>query len=118
MRSSGPAPAARLNSTAPAALPLTDCLSWRELRVPGPDSLIIAPSLIPAWPPLLAYGPFPGIELIPYFLGLVVWMGLAFAAFLFSPITALLRRLRRGRVAPVAESNAETPPQPLPEPPG
>jgi hypothetical protein len=46
---------------------------------------------------VLAYGPGPGVELIPYFLGLVAWAGLAVAAVLLSPITALLRRLRRGR---------------------
>jgi len=44
---------------------------------------------------LLAYSPGPGLELIPYFIGLVTWAGLAFAALFLSPITAFVRRLRR-----------------------
>jgi hypothetical protein len=44
---------------------------------------------------LFAYGPAPGVELIPYFLGLLAWAGLAVASILLSPITRLLRRLRR-----------------------
>ena len=51
---------------------------------------------------LLAYGPAPGLELIPYFLGLLAWAGLAIGAVLLSPITALLRRLRKTREAPDA----------------
>jgi hypothetical protein len=48
---------------------------------------------------LLAYGPAPGVELIPYFLGLVAWMGVAFATVLLWPLSALLRRFRRARRA-------------------
>jgi len=54
---------------------------------------------------LLAYGPAPGLELIPYFLGLLAWAGLAIGAVLLSPISALLRRLRRGRGAHQAEES-------------
>jgi hypothetical protein len=43
---------------------------------------------------LLAYGPAPGVELIPYFLSLLAWMGLAFLAVLLRPIVALARWLR------------------------
>jgi hypothetical protein len=44
---------------------------------------------------LLAYGPAPEMELIPYFLGLLTWAGLALAAFILWPVSALFRRLRR-----------------------
>ena len=56
---------------------------------------------------LFAYGPIPGVELIPYFLALLAWVGLAFASILLSPITALLRRLRRARGSRQAEPEAE-----------
>jgi hypothetical protein len=59
--------------------------------VPGPDFLV---SLPPAGGGLWAYGPVPGIELIPYFLGLAAWVGLALLAVLSAPFSALLRRLR------------------------
>ena len=65
--------------------------------MPAPDAL-----------GLFAYGPAPGVELIPYFLGLLAWMGLALGAVLLSPLTALLRLFRRLRGAP--------PVQPPPEP--
>jgi hypothetical protein len=67
---------------------------------------------------VLAYGPAPGVELIPYFLALLGWVGLAFAALILSPITALVRRLRRGRGAPLVEPKGEPAPGPVPEPPG
>ena len=54
--------------------------------MPGPDSFIGA---------LVAYSPGPGLELIPYFVGLVTWAGLAFAAIFLSPVAAFLRRMRR-----------------------
>lgn len=44
---------------------------------------------------VLAYGPGPPIDLIPYFLGLAAWVGFAFLALLMSPLTALLRFFRR-----------------------
>jgi hypothetical protein len=67
--------------------------------VPGPDLL-------------LAYGPAPGVELIPYFLALLGWLGLAFASIIFFPLTALLRRLRRGRNTPSVETKSEPTPHP------
>jgi hypothetical protein len=63
---------------------------------------------------LLAYGPVPGVELIPYFLGLLAWVGLALASIVLSPLSALLRRLRRGRSTPPAEPTGE--PMTAPEP--
>jgi len=90
--------------------------------VPGPDYLLaaLAASALPALPvfdALLAYGPAPGVELIPYFLGLVTWVGLALVSILLAPISALLRRLRRGRSAPSAEPKHE-PKTAAPELPG
>ncbi len=66
-----------------------------------------APDALPLFG-VLAYGPAPGLELIPYFLGLLAWVGLALSAFLLAPITALIRRLRRARGA--------VPPEPKNEP--
>jgi hypothetical protein len=57
--------------------------------------------------PVLAYGPAPGVELIPYFLGLLAWAGLALVSILMSPISALLRRLRRGKATPPSAPNSE-----------
>jgi hypothetical protein len=74
--------------------------------VPGPD-----PLELPTVFGLFAYGPAPGIELIPYFLGLLAWLGLALGSILLSPITALLRLLRRGRrpTPPETASEPKTP---------
>jgi hypothetical protein len=44
---------------------------------------------------LFAYGSVPGVELIPYFLALLAWVGMALAAIFLSPFTALIRRLRK-----------------------
>ncbi len=53
-------------------------------------------SLLPN--PVLAYvGPGSGLELIPYFLGLLAWAGVALGAVLMWPISMLFRRLRRAR---------------------
>jgi hypothetical protein len=52
------------------------------------------------------------VEFIPYFLGLVAWVGLAMASFLLWPLTALFRRLRGGKSAPPAEMTGEAPAAP------
>lgn len=57
---------------------------------------------------LLAYGPAPGMEFIPYFLGLAAWAGLAFLSVLLSPFTALIRRLRRSKKVEKAPASKET----------
>ena len=71
--------------------------------MPAPDAL-----------GLFAYGPAPGVELIPYFLGLLAWMGLALGAVLLSPLTALLRFFRRLRGVPPTQPPAEPPTAPQP----
>jgi hypothetical protein len=71
--------------------------------VPGPDSLVVGAAA------LVAYSPGPGLELIPYFLGLLTWAGFAFVAIFLSPITAFVRRLCRIWRAPAdAPKNAAT----------
>jgi hypothetical protein len=81
--------------------------------VPGPDFVVLLEFPISAYLPVpagvLAYGPGPPVDLIPYFLALVAWAGLAFVAILLSPLNALLRRLRRfrgggGALPPVPKS--------------
>jgi hypothetical protein len=62
-------------------------------------------------PDLFAYGPAPGLEFLPYLLGLVAWLGLSVLAILLSPFSALLRRLRRGR-APAEPKDAPAPETP------
>jgi hypothetical protein len=57
-------------------------------------------SLLPLSAGLWAYGPAPGVELIPYFLGLAAWIGMAFLAVLLAPFSALLRRFRKNKNAP------------------
>jgi len=59
--------------------------------MPGLDFML---SVLPLSGGLWAYGPAPGVELIPYFLGLAAWVGMAFLAVLLAPFSALLRRLR------------------------
>jgi hypothetical protein len=88
--------------------------------VPGPDVVIPALAASCSHPfsvfgAMLAYGPAPGVELIPYFLGLLAWAGLALSAVFLSPLTALLRRLRKGRGAPPAEPKSEPNNAPVPE---
>jgi hypothetical protein len=68
--------------------------------------------------PVLAYGPAPEVELIPYFLGLLAWAGLALSAFLLAPVAALLRRLRRARGVPPPDPKPAPPTASAPEPPG
>jgi hypothetical protein len=61
-----------------------------EANVPGPDDLLSLPAL--------AYvGPGAGWELIPYALGLLGWVGVALAAVLLAPVSALVRRIRTAR---------------------
>jgi len=56
------------------------------------------PNCVPFLEVPLAYaGPGAGLELIPYFLALLAWAGLALGAVCLWPITAFLRRLRKGR---------------------
>jgi hypothetical protein len=74
--------------------------------VSGPDPLL-----------LLAYGPAPGLELIPYFLGLLAWAGLALTAVVLWPLAALRRRFRRDRGTPQGGPRGE-PLTPPPESPG
>ena len=65
----------------------------------------------------LAYGPFPGIELVPYFFGLIAWAILAMLAIFLAPLKALWRRIR-GSIAPPANHSARAPEAPpLAEPP-
>ena len=52
---------------------------------------------------LWAYGPAPGMELIPYFLAMLAWAALAIISLFLSPITALVRRLRKGKSKPASE---------------
>jgi hypothetical protein len=78
--------------------------------MPGPDPLLLAvPVTLAMSAGLFAYSLGPGVELIPYFLALVTWGGLAVAAVLLSPITALIRRLRRASGAPEVKAVEPTP---------
>ncbi|HEY7331285.1 MAG TPA: hypothetical protein VH592_26865 [Gemmataceae bacterium] len=72
-------------------------------------ALDLIPSLLPTSFGLWAYGPAPGVELIPYFLGLAAWVGMAFLAILWAPFSALIRRLRGNKNAPVVEAKNEVP---------
>ena len=76
--------------------------------MPGPELFLCLPipvagAFLPVADGVLAYGPGPPVDLIPYFFALLSWVGLAFLAVLLSPITALLRRLRRARGTPPQE---------------
>ncbi len=88
--------------------------------MPVPDSTLVLAVSISALPmsgsaSLLAYGSAPGMELIPYFLALLAWVGMAFTAIFLSPIAALVRRIRRGRGVPVTEPKNEPETTPIPE---
>ncbi len=80
-----------------------------------PDPEFLFGQVVPIWSAislfipdsLLAYGPAPGMELIPYFLGLAAWAGLAFLAILLSPFTALIRRLRGAKKSETAQTDSE-----------
>jgi hypothetical protein len=78
--------------------------------VPGhdPDILFSISYFVASEPTnLFAYGPAPQMELIPYFLSLLAWMGLSFGAILLWPISRFLRHFRKAKDAPKAnlESN-------------
>lgn len=81
----------------------------------GLNPFLVLPILLSVAVPgvggLLAYGPAPGLELIPYFLSLVAWAGLACAAILLAPLSALLRRIRRARGAARTEPKTVSTPQ-------
>lgn len=64
--------------------------------MPGPEPIV-----------LLAYGPAPGMELIPYFLALLAWAGMALAAIFLRPLTALYRYLRGIKPAPPMVNQTE-----------
>lgn len=75
--------------------------------MPGLDSLFL---LLPTGDGLWAYGPAPGVELIPYFLSLVAWVAMVFFAILLAPFAALLRRFRKNKNTPApAEPKHEAP---------
>jgi len=67
-----------------------------------------APNALAAPVGLFAYGPVPGVELIPYFLALLAWIGLALGTLVLSPFRAVIRLIRGPRAA--------APPVPIPEP--
>ena len=75
--------------------------------MPGPDPLLLS-----AVGPAIGYGPAPGMELIPYFLAMLAWAGLAVLGILFSPVRAIVRRIRGRRPEPAPEppTPAEPPP--------
>lgn len=54
-------------------------------------------------------GPGPGVEFIPYFFALLVWLGTAFAAVLLWPLAALTRRFRRNKAKPLDEADPVSP---------
>ena len=76
--------------------------------MPAPDVLSVPAGLF-------AYGPVPGVELIPYFLALLAWVGLALGALFLAPIKAAVRLIRRPRVAqPPVPAEPAVPPVPTP----
>lgn len=83
----------------------------------GLDALVPLAVPLPLLGPL-AYGPVPGVELIPYFLALLAWVGLALASVFLSPITALIRRLRRDKHTPEADPQKAPMTVSVPESPG
>jgi hypothetical protein len=101
-----------LSFAAPGGTLRIRCRFW-EVCVPGPD-----PSLLPRFGVLLAYGPAPGVELIPYFIGLATWAGLALTAVLWWPVAALLRRFRNGSGSPPAAKTGAPIVPSVPESPG
>jgi hypothetical protein len=79
----------------------------RERAAAARASLALAVVLLVA-PPVWAYGgPGPGVEFIGYFMALLAWLGMCFAAVVLWPIYAAVRKIR-GRKKPAQEA-----PQPL-----
>lgn len=62
--------------------------------------------------PLFAYGPVPGVELIPYFLALVGWVILALLGVFFSPLVRLIRRLRGSKAVARPDEKQEAAAEP------
>lgn len=75
--------------------------------MPGPELVLFSAVLAFASSGVFAYGPAPGVELIPYFLGLLAWAGLAFTTILLWPLSALLRRFRKAKRAPESDPKSE-----------
>jgi hypothetical protein len=68
--------------------------------------------------PTFAYGPAPGLEFLPYFLGLIAWAGLALLAILGAPFSALLRRFRKPKTDTTNLRNSDPMPTSAQESPG
>jgi hypothetical protein len=87
--------------------------------VPGPDFIVLLvlpiALFLPAPDIVLAYGPGPPVDLIPYFLAVAGWAGLALAAVLLSPLNAMLRLLRRIRGTPPTGPKSTPTSAPSPE---
>ncbi len=58
-------------------------------------------------------GPGAGLELVAYFMSLLVWVGTAFLAIFMYPIYALIKRIRGGK-KPVPGASAASP-APVPQ---
>jgi len=89
---------------------IADFLPWLDLTTYHHVNLSSCNS------PLLAYGPVPGVELIPYFLALLGWIALAIFGVFFSPVMALIRRIR-GVKPPANPEQKGPPPPPSSQPP-
>jgi hypothetical protein len=86
-----------------------NCLHFLVL----PVMLFIPPAV---FADVLAYaGPGTGMELIPYFMGLLAWIGTAFGAVILWPIVAFFRRFRKPKADPQHEVTMEPNPVKLPE---
>ena len=85
--------------------------------MPGPDAIPLLAAVARPWAGLLAYGPGPEVELLPYFFSLLAWVGLSLLAVLSWPVAALLRRFRAGKSVPPAGPKQGPTAAPSPEPP-
>jgi hypothetical protein len=59
-------------------------------------------------------GPGPGMEMIPYFMSLLAWAGVAMGGVLLWPITSFLNRIRKPRTPLAANAETEQPSTPQP----